>query len=618
MELLVGEASHRMGENPATNIEALRESFSQQFKLSVCCPLCGGDKNLPLTNLDRHDLGLNVIACRHCGMGMMSPRPTSKWFDEFYENHYWPIYISSRFQDLSEMYVKDDCVERAEQIFTAITPSFQQAPSSYLDVGCGQGAMLAEFRKRYPTAVYVGVEPSPDAAEFCRRYHGLTVEVVEWNSLDADKIPGPFDLITLIHVLEHVLDPVGVLTRAVRRLSEKSLIYVEVPDLLSDEWSGKDFFHIAHVWYFHELALRNLFTRSGLDVVSITRGAAEVWPWAIGLVGQRSTKGPQPPEAVPGASEEFKLRLSEHVVGRQLPVATKALQHPKVFPRMPKSKTLSAFKARTRNPLPAWLKAPVHDLIKKFTSVRIDEIQALERQLEAADKLLEFVTTDDTNRWLYINREERMDAALEIFDETRRRFHLDRYRFAAKHVRGKSVLDCASGTGYGVRLLLETGKARLAIGVDSEVKAVEYASKKHGALSSIFLCASGDQLPLEAGSMDVVTSFETIEHVPDDFALLKEFHRVLRPGGLLIISTPNQWPLSVAPFHVREYDRTSFQDVLDKGFECMELYNQNSGSETPYNHRQSSGLVRTTNKNEQLAECYLAVCTRKPSWLSFD
>jgi ubiquinone/menaquinone biosynthesis C-methylase UbiE len=592
--------------NPEPGVEALRVSFHQASKSSVCCPLCRGSKTLPLTNLDRHDLGLNVVACWRCGMGMISPRPQSHWFDEFYENNYWPVYISSRFKDLDEIYIDDRCAARAEQIFTAITTSFHQAPSSYLDVGCGQGAMLAEFRKRYPTARYVGVEPSPDAAEFCRRRHGIDIEVVQWNSLDADKLPGPFDLITLIHVLEHVVDPVSVLSCAVQRLSEASLIYVEVPDLLSNRWLGKDFFHIAHIWYFHEIALRNLFLRCGLDVVSITRGAAEVWPWAIGFVGQRSAKGPQPSEAVLPVPKGFDLQLKEHL-GRQLQVIMNASPRPKSFAQLEKPEMPHSSQLKIKR-MPEWIKAPVHNLMKKYTSVRMDEIQALEKRLEATEQLLEFVSADDTNRWLYQNRLERMDATLDIFDEKRREFHLDRYRFAAHRVKAKRVLDCACGTGYGARMLRECGAAATVIGVDIDNDAIAYALKKHYAEATSFICSSGDALPLADVSVDIVVSFETIEHVSDDVALIEEFYRVLRSEGILIVSTPNQWPLATAPYHLREYDRSSFLRVLQPRFDCIELYNQNSGCDTAHNRGQPRGIVATTMDNEQRAECYIAIC----------
>ena len=139
---------------------------------------------------------------------------------------------------------------------------------------------------------------------------------------------------------------------------------------------------------------------------------------------------------------------------------------------------------------------------------------------------------------------------------------------------------------------------------------LKYAQKKHGVRNTHFVCATANQLPIADGSVDVITSFETIEHVPDDAALIKEFYRVLRASGILIISTPNQWPLATAPFHVREYNRRSFIAALEGHFECVEIYNQNSGSETPSNRGQPRGIVATSASNQDLAECYIAICQR--------
>lgn len=221
------------------------------------------------------------------------------------------------------------------------------------------------------------------------------------------------------------------------------------------------------------------------------------------------------------------------------------------------------------------------------------------------------LAVDATEEWLAANRLERMDATHELFDPIRRQFHLDRYRFASARVFGKEVLDCACGTGYGVRLLCHAGQAARVIGVDVEGRAIQYAWMTHNAGRTYFIAAPGDRLPLVDESVDVVTSFETIEHVPQDAALVGEFHRVLRPEGVLIISTPNQWPLADTPFHVREYDRDSFLNVLAPRFECVELYNQNSGSPTPLNHDQPRGIVPTKPENQELAECFIALCRRR-------
>lgn len=221
------------------------------------------------------------------------------------------------------------------------------------------------------------------------------------------------------------------------------------------------------------------------------------------------------------------------------------------------------------------------------------------------------VLLDPSTQWLQENRLERMDATVEIFDLKRREFHLDRYRFAARRVRGLQVLDCACGTGYGVRLLREMGAVSVT-GVDIEAKTIAYANQKHRVDSTSFICSSGDSLALPDRCVDIVTSFETIEHVPNDASLMEEFYRVLRADGKLIISTPNQWPLADTPHHVREYDRRSFLNVLESRFDCREFYNQNSGSDTPLNHGQRRAIVATTADNQHLAECYIAICRRKP------
>ena len=231
---------------------------------------------------------------------------------------------------------------------------------------------------------------------------------------------------------------------------------------------------------------------------------------------------------------------------------------------------------------------------------------------EPSPKSVSVQLPEESTQWLEQNRLERMDATVDIFDAKRREFHLDRYRFAAERVRGRRVLDCACGTGYGVRFLREVGYAAHVVGVDIERKAIKYARNNHQVSSTVFICSSGEQLALPDGCVDVVTSFETVEHVPDDEALLKEFHRVLSPNGLLIISTPNQWPLRNTPYHVREYDRESFIGVLGPRFDWLALFNQNSGSDSSHNHGQAPGIVATTAENEDLAECFIAVCRRNP------
>lgn len=237
-------------------------------------------------------------------------------------------------------------------------------------------------------------------------------------------------------------------------------------------------------------------------------------------------------------------------------------------------------------------------------------ITRLEKRVDRLEALLEYSICDPHIHWLVNRCSERMDPTVPIFDPERAEFHLDRYRFACPYVGGKRVADIACGTGYGSSLLKTEGEAESVTGIDISADAIQYAEAKHAPAGVNFLEGSGDQTGLPAASFDVIVSFETIEHLPDDQKLLKEFSRLLIPGGTLIISTPNQWPLELAPFHVREYDRATFETALKSEFQIESLWNQNSGSSFQFNREQPRGIVPTTTGNESTAECFLAVATK--------
>jgi 2-polyprenyl-3-methyl-5-hydroxy-6-metoxy-1,4-benzoquinol methylase len=241
------------------------------------------------------------------------------------------------------------------------------------------------------------------------------------------------------------------------------------------------------------------------------------------------------------------------------------------------------------------------------------DITTLGRQVAEMQEMLRISRLDPHRLWLYEGSDDRMDATSDVFGSARRAFHLARYEFAAQHVADQVVADIACGTGYGSELLHLQGKARRVMGMDLDAEAVGYARAKHMPAAVEFLHGSGDHTGLPAHNVDVVVSFETIEHVPDDAALLAEFHRILRPAGLLICSTPNQWPIAMCPGHVRTYDLDTFRQVLSRQFEVVEFYNQNSGTDSPYNHGQPAGIVRTTPANAATAECLIAVCRARVS-----
>ncbi len=152
--------------------------------------------------------------------------------------------------------------------------------------------------------------------------------------------------------------------------------------------------------------------------------------------------------------------------------------------------------------------------------------------------------------------------------------HVDRYRFACALAKGRDVLDIACGEGYGSAALLGAG-AKSLVGVDISADAVAHARQVYGIDART---GNAEAIPLADGSVDYVVSFETIEHVPNPEAFLKECVRVLRPGGTLLISTPNlqRYHLDTPhnPFHCSEMSADDFKRLLSTYFADTEHFGQ--------------------------------------------
>lgn len=155
--------------------------------------------------------------------------------------------------------------------------------------------------------------------------------------------------------------------------------------------------------------------------------------------------------------------------------------------------------------------------------------------------------------------------------------HLHRYAFAAELVEGKRVLDIASGEGYGSEMLART--AAFVTGVDIDEASILHAQKKYQKGNLTFKKGSCTAIPLPDDSVDVVISFETIEHVAEHEKMLSEIKRVLVSDGLLIISTPDKYQYADVPgyhnqFHVKELYKNELESLLRAYFKNQKILGQ--------------------------------------------
>jgi len=155
--------------------------------------------------------------------------------------------------------------------------------------------------------------------------------------------------------------------------------------------------------------------------------------------------------------------------------------------------------------------------------------------------------------------------------------HWHRYLLAREAVKGADVLDIASGEGYGSLLLAEAAKS--VIGIDLDHQAVSHAASTYIKDNLRFMQGDCIAIPLSDASVDCVVSFETLEHHDQHEEMMAEIKRVLRPGGVLIISTPDRYEYSDRmnfnnEFHVKELYRDEFENLIGRYFKNFSILGQ--------------------------------------------
>lgn len=175
--------------------------------------------------------------------------------------------------------------------------------------------------------------------------------------------------------------------------------------------------------------------------------------------------------------------------------------------------------------------------------------------------------------------------------------HLHRYSIALDFVKGKRVLDIASGEGYGSNLLAKV--ADQVVGVDISYEAIKYSKEKYIKKNLRFVEGSVYKIPFDSNYFDVVVSFETLEHISDHNKMVSEIKRVLRPDGILIISTPEKVEYSnrgkyVNPYHEKELEEAEFKDLISSHFKnyCFGYQKFQIGSLIQFDRESSKEVLR--------------------------
>lgn len=273
-----------------SNVDVPEDFLNSYFgaaKAFAPCPVCNKNRFKIINIADRHNIGLPVSMCQTCGMVTTNPRPDADWYDKFYVKYFWQVYVGNNAGNLDSLFINDHYALKGERIGSLILQEMIKPGCNYLDVGCGLGGLVKYLKNKRPLWNIDAVEPSASAAEYTMK-HGVNVINVDFDQFSAtDK---KYDCISLVHVLEHCLNPVEMLARLAGLLTDDGMIYVEIPDLMSGKWTGKDFFHIAHVHYFDTEIFKLLVRQTPLLIKRIAPSPVpEYWPWATAFFLGKNT-----------------------------------------------------------------------------------------------------------------------------------------------------------------------------------------------------------------------------------------------------------------------------------------------------------------------------------------
>jgi 2-polyprenyl-3-methyl-5-hydroxy-6-metoxy-1,4-benzoquinol methylase len=159
--------------------------------------------------------------------------------------------------------------------------------------------------------------------------------------------------------------------------------------------------------------------------------------------------------------------------------------------------------------------------------------------------------------------------------------HLARYYFSLYYAKGR-VLDIACGTGYGSKIMAKSKKEEIheIIAVDIDEETLKYARHHHyhPHVKYVKADAADEKLFEDLGLFDVITSFETIEHLETEEAFLDNLFKMLKPGGILILSTPfgaGRGKPTREPFHIHQLTEEEFIELFEP-YGATEFYYQRS------------------------------------------
>lgn len=226
------------------------------------CPICRSARSTAVSRTDRKGAPLRTVLCQSCGHVFTNPQPSRNELSAFYAEKYRSAYKQTMQPKLKHVYRAGlRALERFEHLHDALGPQ-----SRILDVGSGGGEFV--FLLHRSGHDVQGIEPNAGYAAFSINTYGI--DVIGGDVEDVLPNNETFDVVTLHHVLEHLLDPVAVLGRLAGVIAPAGKIVVEVPNVEARYHAPQRLFHFAHLHVFCTDTLRLAGAKAGLSAIDVS------------------------------------------------------------------------------------------------------------------------------------------------------------------------------------------------------------------------------------------------------------------------------------------------------------------------------------------------------------
>jgi 2-polyprenyl-3-methyl-5-hydroxy-6-metoxy-1,4-benzoquinol methylase len=221
------------------------------------CPLCQASASLMFDQREFRGIPVTNRLCQRCGLVFQSPRMNEMESQEFYEAEYRRLYQGQEGPNAKDLRVQS---ARAKNTLGFICQRVKSC-AYILDIGCSSGALLQTFSEYYHAQAF-GIEPGTIYRQYAQA-SGLTI-YPSLGELEQARLPR-FNLISMMHVLEHLADPVEYLQHLREHLLEPDgWLLVEVPNLYAH-----DSFEVAHLISFSTQSLVQVIKKAGFHPVLI-------------------------------------------------------------------------------------------------------------------------------------------------------------------------------------------------------------------------------------------------------------------------------------------------------------------------------------------------------------